>query len=734
MKQWLIRFVESTAGRRGRWVALAVWIGLAAVLTVFLPGVQSEKKEFIDQLPESSMSVQAAKLANEEFPNDAGMPLLLVWERQSGLTLEDMKIISGLYKKLAGEPLPQQNFLPPLDKVPPQALLKSASEDGKAMITPVFLKEKAGSEAIEQDINRVRTEVKKLAGKDLFSQKLGQDGLRVRATGPAGIAVDAVSLFSAADFKLMAATLILVVVLLVLLYRSPILPFVPLIGVGFAYAVISPLLGIMANKGLIQVDSQAVSIMTVLLFGAGTDYCLFLVSRYRECLLKERDHLAALKAAIHSSGGAIMVSALTTAFGLLTLLLAYYGSYHTFAVPFSLAIFIMGLAALTLLPAILSILGRVSFFPFIPRTEEMARELEKTKGKPVRRTKPHSAFSFKLGNTVTKRPVLTMTVSLLLLGGLAAFAPKIQYTYDLLSSFPNDMPSREGFHIIEEHFPSGNLAPVEVIIDTDGKDVPLSKELTKLPYIKSVAEGRPGQKNADILSFDISLNQNPYDIKSLSVIPELKEQTKSALKQAGISNPEEKVWIGGETAKLYDTKEITDRDKKVIVPVVIAIIALLLLLYLRSIVAMIYLLLTVLLSYFSALGAGWLLMHYGLGTEAIQGLIPLYTFVFIVALGEDYNIFMVSSIWKKRQSLPLQKAIADGVSETSGVITSAGLILAGTFAVLATLPIQVLVQFGIVTAIGVLLDTFVVRPLLVPAITTLLGRYAFWPGRLWKRE
>lgn len=171
---------------------------------------------------------------------------------------------------------------------------------------------------------------------------------------------------------------------------------------------------------------------------------------------------------------------------------------------------------------------------------------------------------------------------------------------------------------------------------------------------------------------------------------------------------------------------------KVIVPVVIVIIAALLLMYLRSIVAMVYLILTVLLSYLYALGAGWMIIHYGMGVPAIQGLIPLYAFVFLVALGEDYNIFMISSIWKNRRTMPHCQAIANGVSETSSVITSAGLILAGTFAVLATLPIQALVQFGIVTAIGVLLDTFVVRPLLVPAITTVLGRFAFWPGKLWR--
>jgi RND superfamily putative drug exporter len=209
----------------------------------------------------------------------------------------------------------------------------------------------------------------------------------------------------------------------------------------------------------------------------------------------------------------------------------------------------------------------------------------------------------------------------------------------------------------------------------------------------------------------------------------LRRAAEEALASAGVAGAEEKVWLSGRTVEQYDTRQASSRDARAIIPVVIVLIALLLLVYLRSVVAMVYLMATVLLSYFSALGLGWLIIHYGLGADAIQGFIPLYSFVFLVALGEDYNIFMVSSIWKKSRSMPLRRAIREGVAETGSVITSAGLILAGTFAVLATLPIQVLVHFGIITAIGVLLDTFVVRPFLVPAITVLLGRAAFWPGR-----
>lgn len=222
---------------------------------------------------------------------------------------------------------------------------------------------------------------------------------------------------------------------------------------------------------------------------------------------------------------------------------------------------------------------------------------------------------------------------------------------------------------------------------------------------------------------------DPFELESIHHIPDLYAAAEASLQDAGVANAGSHVRVSGQTAEQYDTEKVTSKDTKVVIPIVIGIIALLLLVYLRSLVAMVYLMATVLLSYFSALGAGWLILHTFFGTEAIQGLIPLYAFVFLVALGEDYNIFMVSGIWKASKTHKLKEAIRLGVSSTSSVITSAGLILAGTFAVLSVLPIQVLVQFGVICAVGVLLDTFVVRPFLVPTITLLLGRAAFWPGK-----
>ncbi|AQQ52183.1 MMPL family transporter [Planococcus lenghuensis] len=731
MGQFLEKWGNAVAGPKSRWVTVVVWVLIVAVLSAVWPQVNEEEAGGNDLLPADAMSSEAAAISEEQFSNGAGVPLLVVWHRPGGLTEADAAAVQELYADLQDRPLAEQSLVPDFASLPLPALFEAASADREALTTPVFFDAEAMTEELQPALEDLESRIATLTSDEVFTEDIDEAGLHVRFTGPVGIQRDATELFSQADVTLLLATVALVLVLLVLLYRSPILALVPLVGVGFAYGVISPLLGFLADRGWITVDAQAVSIMTVLLFGAGTDYCLFLVSRYRDELRTERDKYMALKLAIVNSGGAIAVSALTTAAGLLTLGLAYYASYDRFAVPFSTAIIIMGIAVLTLLPALLAILGRSAFFPFVPRTEEMTREREEQKGKKVRRLRTRSRISEAAGRLVTKKPWPVILICLIVLGGLALAALRIETTYGVLDSFPEDMPSREGFALIADHYPPGEIAPASVIVDTQGTEVSLDETLLNIDGVESISGPRTGEENPDIIRYDVTFDVDPYSAEAVALVPELQNAVQETLQEAGADGAE--VWIGGETAVLYDTEQITSRDQAVIIPVILTIIALLLLVYLRSVTAMLYLLATVVLSYFSALGLGWLVIHYGMSEPALQGLIPLYAFVFLVALGGDYNIFMISSIWKNRERMPLKEAIAEGVSETSSVITSAGLILAGTFAVLAVLPLQVLVQFGTVTAIGILLDTFVVRPLLVPAITMVCGKYAFWPGKLWKK-
>ncbi|WP_396266266.1 MMPL family transporter [Halobacillus amylolyticus] len=732
MKKLLNNWGRIVASSKTRWLTVFVWLLLVIVLSFVWPQVNQEETKSNQLLPEDAMSVQASKISSEQFSNNSGVPLLVVWHRNGGLTDKDYQLIQQLYGGLEEDPVSSQKFIPPFAKAPPQTLIEASSQDGAALTTPVFFQESASTESLQKALDQLKERIIAGTDKSSFNEAISDDGLHVRFTGPVGIQTDATELFSNADVTLLIATVVLVLVLLIILYRSPILALVPLVSVGIAYGLISPLLGFMADQGWIVVDAQAISIMTVLLFGAGTDYCLFLISRYRDELRMEPDKYAALQKALTGTGGAIMISALTTVTGLLTLGLAHYASYDRFAVPFSLSILIIGITALTLLPAVLAILGRMAFVPFIPRTEEMIQKREQAKGKPIRRPKSSGRINQAIGRWATDKPWIIIVSCTILLGGLALFVPKIDYTYGLLDSFPEDMPSREGFSIIADHYPPGEIAPLEVIVNTEGEEVNVKNILSSIANVEEVSDPVEGSNNPFLLKHEVTLSIDPYSEESVQTIPAIKNKMANVLESNGIENPAENVWIGGETATLYDTKQVTKRDQSIIIPAVLIIIAVLLLIYLRSIVAMIYLLGTVVLSYLAALGLGWLILNFVFGADAMQGLIPVYAFVFLVALGEDYNIFMVSSIWKKRKHLPLKQAIREGVSETSSVIGSAGLILAGTFSVLAVLPLQVLVQFGTVTAVGILLDTFIVRPLLVPSITTVLGRFSFWPEKLWK--
>ncbi|UOQ43267.1 MMPL family transporter [Halobacillus salinarum] len=723
-------FSQRVSGKKGKWITLAIWIVIIGLLNGLLPQANSQEDNAAPNFDEEVPSVEASALAKDQFPSRSGVPALITWYRESGLTNDDLAHIQAISKQITEEPLVHQEGTVPFFQLPPQALKQQVSEDGTTFIQPIFLEESAETEAYKEDLKSFKTLAEKEFGEEPFSADLSSGQLISRVTGPAGISIDAEGLFSNADISLLLSTIALVLIFLLVIYRSPILAVIPLIGVGFAYGAISPILGWMAQEGWITFDAQGLSIMTVLLFGAGTDYCLFLIQRYRSFLKVEQSRVQAMKLAFSSSAGAIAMSGLTVMIALLVLLLAEYGTIQRFAIPFSLAIFIMMIASLTLVPSLLGIFGRGSFFPFIPRTQEMEENRAKKKGKPVPKKKNKPSTWDRLGRMVVHKKWTLAIVTTLILGAMALFAAQAKYTFDTLSTFPEDTPSREGYALIRDHFDRGQLAPLQIIVETDGKDTNLKDQLESLSYIAKVEEPQEGEKNSNLLNYNAEFAINPYSREAVNKIKELRSIAEQSLSNATIDQPEDNVWIAGQTAEQYDTLQITNRDSKVIIPVIIGMIALLLVLYLRSLTAMVYLMATVLLSYFSALGIGWIILHYGFGVAELQGFIPLYSFVFIVALGEDYNIFMISSIWKKSRVMGISKAISEGVSETGSVITSAGLILAGTFAVLITLPIQVLVQFGTVTAIGVLLDTFVVRPFLVPSLTGILGQRAFWPGKI----
>lgn len=733
-KHPLERWGEIMGGKKSRWVVLGLWIAFAVVLAFAFPQVNSVENFSGEDLPEDEMSMMASALIDEEFSSDAGLPLLIVWYKDAGLDMSDIQNIQSLYGELAENPLQEQKSIPPFAQLPPQALMGSVSENGKSIVTPIFFEETIDTDVLKENYKEIKAVTEDITGENPYdTESLSEDGLHARFSGPAGISVDATDLFASADFKLMTATVIIILVILLVIYRSPILAVIPLVVVSIAYLVVSPVLGWMAESGWIDKDAQSIAIMIVLLFGAGTDYCLFLITRYRDVLLEEENKFFALAKAVRESTGAIVMSGLTVVIGLATLGLADYGAFQRFAVPFSLGVLITGFAVITLLPAVLAILGRAAFWPFVPRTVEMAKEYATQKNKPYKEPKQNHRFMLGVGNFATNNPwlVIILTGGILLV--LAFASTNIKYNYDLLSSFPDEMDSVEGFTLIEENFSAGELAPVKVIVDTEGKDINITEQLAALPYVAVVGDVQTGENNANYQLYEVDLNKNPYSNEAMDDVEQMKEDMKDIL--ADVELGEANFWLGGETSEQIDARDVQAADERLIEPVMIAIIFLVLVIYLRALVTSIQLMATVIVSFFAALGAGWLIITGVLGHEAMASSIPLYSFVFIIALGNDYNIFMISDVWKNRKrGLGHRESIAKGVASTGAVITSAGLILAGTFGVLATLPIQLLVQFGIVTALGVLLDTFIVRPLLVPALITVFGRLSYWPGKLWKKE
>lgn len=527
-------FGRFVAGKRSKWVMLAVWMIVVGVLSSLWPMVNKEVKNNAANLREDTPSVQAEKIAAEQF-GSSSVPALIVWHREGGIKNEDLELIQQLYAGLGASPVPYQEFVPPLDQVPAQALTAQLSKDGSTLVTPVLFSSTASSDQLKEGAELLKEQAAKTFGTDPFAAGVDSGTeLSARVTGPVGISIDASGLFKNADFKLMMATVLLVLVILLLIYRSPILALIPIVAVGFAYGAISPLLGLMAAKGWITVDSQAVSIMTVLLFGAGTDYCLFLISHFRHLLKEEASKGKALVRAITETSGAIAMSGFTVVLSLFALLLAKYGAYHRFAVPFSVSILVMVIASLTLVPALLAVFGRASFYPFVPRTPEMEEARARRKGKAIPAPKPKKE-SF-AGRWVVTKPWLIVVVTLVVLGGLAVFSSQVKFTNDIMSSFPKNMASREGYDLIGKQFSPGTLAPVKLMANTGGQGDVLGEKLKGLPFVSSVSKPQQGERNADILAYDIELNMNPYSPEAIELIPELRGIAEQALQEAGIAS------------------------------------------------------------------------------------------------------------------------------------------------------------------------------------------------------
>ena len=723
------KLARGAASRKGAPIVLACWLLIILLLSAVAPSAKPYAVSSNEgSIREDKPSAVAQAVLNEHFPAQDGSAALLVFHAQQAITADERAVISALSTWLSSNDKPEHVVgAVPFHQLPPAAQDKLLSEDRTTLLLNVSLAPKLESGQVYDTLKQIRT----------HAEQAGLGGMQLEITGPAGIAADVSALFKQADFVLMFATIGLILVILIVIYRSPLLAVIPLVIAGMVYAVVDRVLGIAASNGWFVVDKQALSIMMILLFAVLTDYCLFVCSRYREELRWTSSKYEAMQAAMTHVAEPIWFSGGTVLAAMLTLFVTVFKPYHNFAPVFSVAMAVILLGGLTLIPAVFAWIGPKAFWPFAPKPESSAA--------------PSSRLWTKVGSFVTRRSAFTAAVLLILLVAASIQALGINYSFNLMKSFPDHISSRVGFELLEERFPQGQLAPVKVVLESSQAitaDSTFAEKFARLEQKLQAAGGisavqpsispetlqSPAKLPANWLSqdqhavqFQVVLADNPYDQSALNLVQELRERSAQWLRDSGFDPATYTLHFGGQTAQQLDVRDMNQRDTWLACSLIALFIGILLAIQSRSIVLALFMAATILLSYAATLGLAWMLFHYLWGYDAISYRLPMYTFVFLVALGVDYNIMLVSRIKEEAKRFEWKEAVQRGVASTGGVISSAGMILAATFCVLITQPLQELVLFGVTMAIGIVMDTFLVRGMLLPAILT--GAKRLYPSK-----
>ncbi|WP_238018170.1 MMPL family transporter [Dactylosporangium sp. AC04546] len=528
-------------------------------------------------------------------------------------------------------------------------------------------------------------------------------GLTTQVTGGAGFTADIAESFQGANTTLLLVTVAVVTALLLVTYRSPWLWIVPLAVVGAADGTVNGLLALLSRTAGLPLDETTTGIVDVLVFGAGTDYALLLIARYREELRQHADRRDALRSSVRATVPVIAASALTVCLGLLTLLAAPSAFNRTIGIAGAIGVATAALFGLTVLPAALAVCGRGLFWPFIPRP-----------GQAVTTT----GVWARLGDLVTRRPRTIVALSLVVLAVLSAGLAQARVGLSRTEQFRVQAESLDGFATLERHFPAGAADPAVVLARQDHEQAVLTA-VTATPGVDSA---RPTERAAGWVAFDVVLRDAPDTTASYDTI--------RALRAAVHAVPGAEAAVGGTVAGNLDKRASSIGALRTVVPLVLLVVLAVLIVLLRSLLAPILLMLTVVATYFGALGAATVLFVNVLGFPGLDNEVPLLSFIFLVALGVDHNIFLATRALEEAPARGTRGGMRVALTATGGVITSAGILLAAVFAVLGVLPLVTLTELGIVVGIGVLLDTLLVRTLLVPAIAMVLGDRFWWPGRL----
>ncbi|MGC4780860.1 MMPL family transporter [Micromonospora zamorensis] len=680
---------------RGR---LAAWLTVAAAIVVAAAVFGTPQPDNPAPVSATGLSVEwqstQVQRLQDQLPSSDVQPAIVVVSRGDRGALSDADRASvdaraGDLRRFAvgGQVSPAQ-----------------VSPDGTVALIAIPIDTAGGQEAVTETVTQLRTALADLPG------------LTAEVTGSPAFTADLSSVFDGADITLLAVTAAVVALLLLITYRSPFLWIVPLAVVAAteqltlrAVDTIVPAVGINLQQG------QVTGIASVLVFGAATDYALLLIARYREELRREEDRFAAMRAALRRTAEPILASGGTVILGVLTLLLSEQETNRALAVACATGVVFAMLSALFVLPAVLVLFGRGLFWPFVPRV-----------GGPVR----EGRLWGRLGAAVERRPVVVAVLATLLLGGLALGGLGIRTGLSETEQFRAEPEAVTAAQTLARAFPAGSTQPVAVLT-TPAAVRAVTDAATAVP---GVASARPGDAGDAVAQVDVILEAEPGTTASDRAIEALRETVAavpgSAPPAAAGADAPSGAIVGGSVAATYDSDEANDRDLRLILPIILLLVGAVLVLLLRGLLAPLLLVLTVIASFFASLGAAWLLFDHVLGFPALDSGVLLLAFVFLVALGVDYNIFLVTRAREDARSAGTRDGMLSALRVTGGVITSAGVLLAAVFAVLGVLPLITLTQIGIIVCIGVLLDTLLVRTVLVPALAFMLGERFWWPGRI----
>ncbi|MFF5263876.1 MMPL family transporter [Actinomadura viridis] len=685
----------TVALRTARWAVpvllLVAWLGIGGTLGPYAGKLgevsTNDQAAFLPQDADSTRVIEAQKA----FRQQESLPAIVVWTVDGRITPAQQATATRVLASFNGT-----------SQVGGQVSPALPSEDGRALQGIVPLRADLGEE-IEPTIAKLRADAGQV------------QGTTVNIGGPAATQADLKNAFAGIDGLLLGVALGVVLLILLLVYRSLLLPLVIILGSVFALGLACAVVYALADRGVVRVDGQVQGILSILVIGAATDYALLLTARFREELAGRGDRFAAVRAAVRRSAGAIVASAGTVALGLLALLLSDLTNNQALGPVGAIGIVCSVLSALTFLPAALVLLGRSAYWPGKVRAADGAG------GAGVWR---------RIAARVDRSPrrIWLGTCAVLVAG--AAFFPMLNTQgVPLDETFVNDAPSVAAQRALSEHYPGGSGNPAIVIADA-GKVAEVTRAAQNTPGVASatpvIAAGRPGAGDPLVVDgrvrVDATLKSAPDS--------DAAKKTVAALRAELDKVPGADALVGGYSAQQYDTQTTAEHDRNLIVPVVLAIILVILFALLRSIVMPLLLVGTVALSYLATLGVAAVVFQDVLGFTGTDASVPLYGFVFLVALGVDYNIFLMTRVREESLRYGTRQGVLRGLTATGGVITSAGVVLAATFAALVVIPLAFLAQLAFIVAFGVLLDTLVVRSLLVPALTRDIGPAVWWPSAL----